>query len=77
MNLQGLLNEVAASFFSRGVDAVVGRAEWIVRVGDKLHHRKVCYVHEVLSIVVAPIYGEALFNRTDVIVLCSAYLRLE
>lgn len=77
MNLQGLLNGVTASFFSRGVDAVVGRAEWIVRVGDELYHCKICDVYEMFAVVIALIYREALFDRADIIVLCAAYLRLE
>ncbi len=46
-------------------------------MGGELYHGKIGDVHEVFAVVVALIYREAFFNRTYVIVLCAADLRLE
>ena len=53
MNLQGLLNGVAASFFSSGMDTVVGWAEWIIRVCGELYHGEICNIHEMFAVAIA------------------------
>lgn len=59
------------------MDAVVGWAEGVLRMGGELYHGEVGDVHEVLAVVVALIYRKAFFNRADIIVLCAAYLGLK
>lgn len=43
---------VAGSFFSRCVEAVVGWAKRIIRMGGELYHGEVCDVHEMFAISV-------------------------
>ena len=63
--------------FFRRMNAVIGWVEWIIRMGGELYHGEIGDVYEMFAVVVALIYREALFNRTDVIVLCAPYLGLE
>ena len=59
------------------MEAVVGWAKRIIRMGGELYHGEIGDVYEMSAVVVALIYREALFNRADVIVLCAPYLGLE
>ena len=53
-------NELARAFkwscsviFSRGMDTVVGWAEWIIRVCGELYHGEICNIHEMFAVAIA------------------------
>lgn len=48
--------------FSRGMNAVVGGSERIVRMGGKLYHGEIRYVHEMFAVMVILIRKEAVFD---------------
>lgn len=75
--LKSSLSDKFFSFFFRCVDAVVGWAERVIRMGGELYHGEIGDVYEMFAVVVALIYREALFDRADIIVLCAAYLGLK
>ena len=44
------------------MDAVIGGAEWIIRVGGKLYHCQIGDIYEMLAVVVALIYRETFLD---------------
>ena len=48
--------------FFRGMNAVIGWVEWIIRMGGKLYHCQIGDIYEMLAVVVALIYRETFFD---------------